>query len=382
MDRRSTDKGELEKTIDYLRRLSYEHRKLLFYSLSALGALHFMLMVKEVTLLLLLSYLIALLMEPIVSYCEGLKISRTSCIMGIAGLGLLFLIVALLLALPVIVYEYGKLLKALPLYLQTVSERLRDYCTEDLGLDLPENTQELIDYLKDLVGMFDLSQLRDFLSATFSTLLQGYSFTLTVFNLFLLPFFVYYISRDLKILHRHVGSYMDPPLREKVSSVGGKILGHVYAFVRGQLIVAFSMAVMYSCALSLVGLKQALIVGVISGFLNVIPYFGFVVGLSIASIISFVTADSITLQLLLIWLSFFVVHGIEGTFLTPKIVGDSVGIHPLGVMVALVIGGKLLGLLGLVLAVPIAASLKVLLEYFFVEIVCPGVHADPGPDKD
>ena len=155
---------------------------------------------------------------------------------------------------------------------------------------------------------------------------------------------------------------MRPDIRTRVTTVGKQILAHVYAFFEGQLTVSALLAVLYVIGLWLVGLPSALVVGCVSGLLNVVPYLGIASGIVLATVITLVTEPSIT-QLLLVWGVFVAVQMLEGNFLTPKIVGESVGIHPLGVMLALIVGGQLFGLIGLILAIPAAASIRVLFTY-------------------
>ena len=193
-------------------------------------------------------------------------------------------------------------------------------------------------------------------------MLKGYSFALAVVNLFLLPFFVFYITRDLEQMHRFVGGFFSPDSRGRIARVGQEILRHVYAFFEGQLTVCAILAVLYAIGLSLVGLPWAVIVGTITGLLNIIPYLGVGIGLVLATVITLVSEPTV-FQFALVYGVFIAVQTLEGSFITPKIVGESVGIHPLGVMVALIIGGELLGLLGLIIAIPAAASVRVLFAH-------------------
>ena len=127
------------------------------------------------------------------------------------------------------------------------------------------------------------------------------------------------------------------------------------------------MAILYAIGLSIVGLPLAIVVGAGAGLLNVVPYLGIAIGITLATIITAVSEPSL-IQFIKIYSVFGIVQMLEGFFLTPKIVGDSVGIHPFGVMLALIVGGQLFGLLGLVLAVPTAASTRVLFHHMLAVI--------------
>jgi predicted PurR-regulated permease PerM len=145
-------------------------------------------------------------------------------------------------------------------------------------------------------------------------------------------------------------------------------MNHVYAFFRGQMTVACVMAVLYWLGLWMVGLPWAFVVGMVSGLLNVVPYLGIAIGAVLATIITLVTEPTLT-QLILVWAVFASVQLLEGFVLTPKIVGEQVGIHSLTVIIALIIGGQLFGFAGLILAIPGAAALKVLVNQFLLDEV-------------
>ena len=107
--------------------------------------------------------------------------------------------------------------------------------------------------------------------------------------------------------------------------------------------------------------------GTLAGLLNIIPYFGLAIGLLLATVLTFVSEPSVT-QFALLYGVFFLVQLLEGSFITPKIVGESVGIHPLVVMVALIVGGQLFGLIGLLIAIPAAASLRVVATHLLEDL--------------
>jgi predicted PurR-regulated permease PerM len=131
------------------------------------------------------------------------------------------------------------------------------------------------------------------------------------------------------------------------------------AFVKGQFIVCTILFTIYACGLGLLRIELWFLIAFIAGYGNFIPYFGFVSGILLATLMTMVTYGDF-LHLLLTWSVFGFAQLLEGSFITPKIVGDSVGLSPLVIMLALVAGGTLFGLLGICLAIPLAAIIKVL----------------------
>jgi predicted PurR-regulated permease PerM len=131
------------------------------------------------------------------------------------------------------------------------------------------------------------------------------------------------------------------------------------AFVRGQLTVCVVLAVLYSLGLLLADVDMALSVGLLSGALFVVPYLGTIVGIALASVLCLMKFG-IDIHLLYVALAFGIPQFIESWYLTPKVVGDKVGLHPLIVMIALLAGGGLAGIWGMLLAIPLTAVLDVL----------------------
>ena len=136
------------------------------------------------------------------------------------------------------------------------------------------------------------------------------------------------------------------------------------AFLRGQLLVMVALSVIYSLGLSIVGLKFAIAIGVVSGLVSFVPYLGFVFGIGMAGM-------TVALEPNPLWLlvgvvaTFSIAQFIEGSVLTPKLVGDQIGLHPVIVIFAVAAGGQLFGFFGILLALPAAAVLSVMVRFAF-----------------
>ena len=189
-------------------------------------------------------------------------------------------------------------------------------------------------------------------------LTQGIGILNAILNLTLLPVFVYYLLKEWDRLVAAADDLVPTAFRPRVRRVATEVDRRLSAFVRGQLTVSGVMAVLYSVGLLLVGIDLAVPVGVMSGALFVVPYLGTAVGIVLGLILALMKFG-FGMQLVWVLVVFAVVQLIEGYLLTPRIVGDSVGLHPLVVMVALIVGGSLLGIWGMLLAIPITAVLSV-----------------------
>ena len=189
-------------------------------------------------------------------------------------------------------------------------------------------------------------------------LTQGIGILNAILNLTLLPVFVYYLIKEWDRLVAAVDDLVPQAIRPRVRRVAIEVDRRLSAFVRGQLTVSAIMALLYSIGLLLVGIDLAVPVGILSGALFVVPYLGTAVGIVLGLILALMKYG-FGVELVWVLVVFGVVQFIEGYLLTPRIVGDSVGLHPLVVMVALIVGGSLLGIWGMLLAIPITAVLSV-----------------------
>ncbi len=188
----------------------------------------------------------------------------------------------------------------------------------------------------------------------------GLGIALTLLNLLLIPVFTFYLLRDWDRAVAGVDTLVPSRQRALVRRLAAEIDSRLQAFVRGQLTVCLALGILYSLGLLLVGVDLAVMVGMLSGLLFIVPYLGTAVGIAAAGTLS-VLAYGLDWHLLAVFGVFGVVQMVEGMVLTPTIVGDKVGLHPLVVMIALLVGGNLFGIAGMLLAIPATAAAQVLL---------------------
>ena len=350
--------SELERTVEYLLRVSKAYRRVLYFCGCFVLLIILLSYLRGITTLVLASYGTALLLDPLLANAERRGMSRSKTLILYTISITLFFIAFILLAIPTLVTEVRTLTAFLPTMIQKVEELVKGNLRDWFGITLAQGGDQVSDYLKSVVKDIRFEQVRPLLRGVGNTLIHGYSWVMTLVNLFLFPFIVFYLARDLSQIHSFVGGFLRDDVKENIAVVGGQILENVQAFVRGQLLVSFILAVLYVVGFSIVGLHSALLVGLLTGFLNIIPYLGVGIGLILASLLT-LSHDPELLQFVYVYAVFGVVQALEGNLITPKIVGESVGIHPLGVILALVVGAELLGLLGMVIAIPAAASIGV-----------------------
>ncbi len=322
---------------------------------------------KELVVFLLMGYSIAYVIEPLVQRLEKKGLSRAVSFCVIFVVVGCFFVVLGLTAAPVLYREFARLSENFASYLDLAKERLAPMLKSFQGSAALQNQLDVTKLsTKNLSGLGDVSSvagpvITNILQGLGTALLGGYSITLAIVNFFLLPFIAFYLSVDFQQIHAKTILLFPRSVRKKIREIVGEIDINVSAYIRGQLLVCIVLFFMYLAGLLVIGVELALVLAFIAGFGNMIPYFGFLAGIILSAIMALVTFGDLS-SLLLVLLLFVVVQCLEGTVITPKIVGNQVGLSPLSIILALFAGGQLFGLLGIFLAVPFAAALKVLLR--------------------
>jgi predicted PurR-regulated permease PerM len=185
----------------------------------------------------------------------------------------------------------------------------------------------------------------------------------TLFDLFLIPFFVYYILVDFRTWRDSLEDMIPPRFRDPFSRLFDEVGRILASYVRGQLLIGGVMGAMYAAGFVALRVPAWAGIAALAGFLNAIPYVGTILGLVLAT--GFTLADGGGVWRVAGVVSVFVVvQSIEGYYLTPRILGGRLSLHPMAVFLGLLIGGKLFGLLGIILAVPTIAVAKVFIKFF------------------
>jgi predicted PurR-regulated permease PerM len=331
---------------------------------------------------------LAYILDPMIDWMEGRGMSREG------GIGVLFLglfsgfLLTLLLLVPSFVVQGEEFINGLAPFFRSLPEQLAPalaFISEKTGYSVPLDLSDLQSTLPGLVAD-NAPKIQEWATTiTRGLFTQGIGLLGAIVNLTLMPIFIYYLLRDWDRLVSAMAGLIPLQHRARVARVAVEVDGRLGAFVRGQITVCLSLAVLYSAGLLLVGIDLAIPVGVLSGLLFIVPYLGTAVGIVLGVLLALMKFGFST-KVLAVLAVFVVVQGIEGYLLTPRIVGDKVGLHPLVVMIALIVGGSLLGIWGMLLAIPITAVLSVLgaeyLQDYFSSAVFKGADAIPPAPLD
>jgi predicted PurR-regulated permease PerM len=296
--------------------------------------------------------------SPLIDFLERKGIPRT---FGVTALLLTLALTGILLAasfIPAIIRDAREFIQNLPDYFSTAVQKAAGIA-EHHGVPVPVR-QELVEKVRERLqeaSMAALSPAVGFAKRVFSGV--G-NVVLFVLNFLIVPVFFFYFLKNLPGTKRYAFDLIPPRHRAPVQAKLDEVDRVFSGYIRGQMIVALILAGVFAAGLSLLGIKFGLFIGLLAGLLNIIPYLGQATGLVLSLIMALVDFNGWG-RLAAIPILFGAANFIEGTFITPKIVGDKVGLSPVQTIVALIIGGQAAGFLGLLIAIPVAGSIKVFL---------------------
>ena len=300
---------------------------------------------------------LAYLADPLVDRLQR-RMSRTLAVtLVFVTLTALFL-PAVMLLLPQLFEQVREFITHVPDYLAWIQQT----GLPAIGVHLPPEMQLDAENIKRVVAE-NLPQAGGLARDLFSTLSRsGGAFLLFMANLLLIPVVTFYLLRDWDTLIAWVDGALPARYRDTVRGLAQESDFVLSGFLRGQLLVMLSLGAIYSIGLWIVGVKLALLIGIGAGLVSFVPYLGFIAGLLAASIAVLAQMNGLT-PLLGVLAVFMVGQVVESMLLTPWLVGDRIGLHPVAVIFAVMAGGQLFGFVGVLLALPVTAVLAVLLRH-------------------
>ena len=303
--------------------------------------------------------LLAYLADPLADRLEARKLSRTGAVLVVFLLMFSLLALILLLGIPLLERQLVKFIARIPDALTWLQQNLLPALNARLGLEpdvlsLESLQQSFAAHWKEAGGV--AAHVLAALGASSMGVLHW------VTNLLLIPVITFYLLRDWDVLVARVHELLPRPVEPKVAQLARESDQVLGAFLRGQLSVMVALGVIYAVGLAIIGLDFALLIGMLAGLLSFVPYLGFIVGLLTASLAVLMQSHDL-MHLVPVLIVFGVGQVIEGAVLTPWLVGDRIGLHPVAVIFAVLAGGELFGFVGVLLALPTAAVLAVVLRH-------------------
>ena len=305
---------------------------------------------------------IVFLLEPAVKMFERLRLPRL-----VGALLALFVMIAVIVALGALVWptvqsQGTELIQQLPDLYVSVVDWIREVAP-NLGLDLEEFlSQEAIEeWLRDPANQETIQNLLFGFGAGAGVVLRGVAETIAVIAL--APVLAVYILMDLNRFKAQTLELTPPQHRNEVAYVGGELGTAMGSFVRGQLMVAVIVGIASSVGMWAIGLPFWLLIGIIAGFLNLIPFLGPVVGGALAALVALLSGD--VWQAVWAVAIMIVVQQIDNHLITPMVQRARVNLSPLVIVLALIVGGSLAGLLGVLVAIPATAAIRIVVGHLW-----------------
>ncbi len=309
--------------------------------------------------------ILAYLLEPVVAFMERHGLSRQRAIVWVFGLAAALVLMLLVTVVPRLVVETSLLVSRTPDYAEQARQAAQDWMQRSsLGLKAQAMWEsETGDQFRDWLQQ-SLPLAGQWLWERVGGVLAGFGM---VFGLAFTPFYLFYFLLHKEAIEKAWTNYLpvqESKLKEEIVFVIRAINDSLIVFFRGQVLVALCVGVLLTIGFSILGLNYAFLLGALAGILGIIPYLG--------ALISLVPALALAGVQFRDWLHpaivlgiFVVVQIIEGTFLSPRIIGQRVGMHPVTVILAVLVGTSLLGgIVGGILAIPLAAALRAVLNRY------------------
>lgn len=303
--------------------------------------------------------LLAYLGNPLVNRLMRLGLKRTWAVVLAFFSLLLSTTLALILVLPLLWQQIVYLESRLPRVLRWFNREGIPWFEKHLRIQIDRLDMELI-------GQWLSSYWVEAGSAAGNVLTQVAKSSMDIITvggmLVLIPVVTFYLLLDWDELLERIRNLIPRNIEPRVSLMLRECDEVMAAFLRGQLMVMVALGIIYAVGLQFVGLKLALMIGLLAGLGSIVPYFGFVIGIisaTAAALVQFGNFDAV----LMVWVVFAIGQAVEGWVLQPYLVGDKIGLHPVAVIFAIMAGGQLFGFVGMLLALPAAAVIMVLLRH-------------------
>jgi predicted PurR-regulated permease PerM len=296
--------------------------------------------------------------DPLTDVLER-HMPRAAAVSIVFALIITVLLLLLLVLVPMIERQISTLLSKLPVYLDRLQNVFLPWLMAkvgqfDIALDLESIKRSVAKSVPNAGGI-----AAKLVSTVTSS---GLALIGVIANIVLIPVLTFYLLRDWDLMVERIHELIPRRFEQTVSSLAKESDSVLGAFLRGQISVMAALGLIYSVGLWMVGLDLALLIGSLAGLVSFVPYLGFIVGIAVAGVAAMLQFQDV-MFLAYIAIVFGVGQIAESFLLTPLLVGDRIGLHPVAVMFAVMAGGQLFGFFGILLALPIAAVLMVMLRH-------------------
>ncbi|MGF7059975.1 AI-2E family transporter [Brassicibacter mesophilus] len=308
----------------------------------------------QILMLVFYSIILAYLLNPLVNIIERKRVSRSLSVLLVYLILVAFILIVSFSIVPKLASEFQSLAKVLPTQFNKIYDFFNElYIKYSSQLEnLPPEFNGIREVLLENLNRFQsiiISSLKGLTNSVIKTFSK-------VVSLVIIPILTFYFLKDKEYFKKKIYLLIPKKYRNDTLRLSREIDSVLSKFIRGQLIVAAFVGVATTIGLLIIGVDFAIIIGMVAGIADIIPYFGPIIGILPALLFALLESPIKAVWVIIV---FVVIQQLEGNIVAPKIVGESVGLHPVIVMLALLIGGSYFGILGMLLAVPLAAIIKI-----------------------
>lgn len=330
----------------------------LFWMALIVGFFVFLYLIRSVLLPFVLGAAAAYFLDPVADRLQRLKLGRTTSTLIITGVFFALIALAGFIGIPIVASQIASLLASLPDYVNQFNTVVIPSLTHKIEGLSPTLMADIKTSMASSSGMLARTTT-DFMGGL---LLSSIAFVNILSLVLITPIVMFYLLRDWDRIIKHLDSLLPHKhadvIREQCRIIDRTLAG----FVRGQINVCLLLGLYYAIGLSLVGLNSGFLIGMITGFLAIFPFVGLLLGMLTGLTVAYFQFGDLS-SVLIVLAVFVSGQIIEGNFVTPKLVGDKVGLHPVWVIFAMLAGGALFGFVGVLIAVPFAAVAGVLIRF-------------------
>lgn len=317
---------------------------------------------------------VAYFLDPVCDWLEAKGLSRTMATGAVTAVFFVVVVVVLATVSPLIYQQVADLVARAPKYVSSLEEKLRPLL--DIAADRL-NQDEVKDLGKSATQYAGTAL--QWVASAIGEVLGGLGAVANIVSLLVItPIISFYLLRDWDKIVDKVDSWLPRAQADTLRGLASEVDEILAGFARGQASVCLILGVLYGIGLTLVGLDFGFVVGLFTGLVSFIPYFGMLIGFVLGFGIALAQFDTFT-PLLLVGAVFAVGQVIEGNFLTPKLVGGRVKLHEVWIIFALMAGGTLFGFVGILIAVPVAAVIGVLARFLIAEYLDSPLYEHGAP---
>lgn len=309
---------------------------------------------------IIISGLLYYIFNPVVNLMEKKGIKRDF------GITILYVVVIGLIAWGVIILvpkieaQTKSFIDDWPIYWQTIEQKTSEFFNARLFEQFSEPIENTINELFSSINTIAKSISKNAFTGIGSVVGAVANIVVTIVTV---PFILFYLLKDGKKLAPFATQFLPTKIRNKSLEILTDINKQLSSYVRGQVTVAIAVAIMFIIGFSVIGLNYSITLGVLAGFLNLVPYVGSALATIPAIILALVDGPKMLIAVIIV---FILEQTIEGKFISPLVLGSQLDIHPITIIFVLLSAGKIFGIMGVIIGIPVYATLKVIVTHLFI----------------